>query len=294
MLSRTFPTYKTPMSEVTHPELDESPLLNASDHAKFRSIVGCANWLITLGRFDIAYATNQYSRFAHAPRQGHLTGMIRVFGYLKQFNKGKIMIDPNYPNHEQFQMVDYDNWKEYYPDIEEMIPDSKDTPTPSGPAIRITVYQDADHAHDMLTRRSVSGILLLLNNTPIKWITKRQKMVETSTYGSELVSAKIATELILEYRYTLRVMGVPLDGPALLIGDNNSIVLNCSMPSSVLKKKHNACAYHRVREAIAAGIMKFTHISSEYNYADILTKPLSNPSFHRLVKPLLFRDPTIF
>jgi hypothetical protein len=101
-------------------------------------------------------------------------------------------------------------------------------------------------------------------------------------------------ELILEYRYTLRVMGVPLDGPALLIGDNNSIVLNCTMPSSVLKKKHNACAYHRVREAIAAGIMKFTHIASEYNYADILTKPLSNISFHRLIKPLLFRDPMIF
>ena len=78
MLSKTFPTYKTPMSEVTHPELDESPLLNAADHAKFRSIVGCANWLITLGRFDIAYATNQYSRFAHAPRQGHL---LRIFAY---------------------------------------------------------------------------------------------------------------------------------------------------------------------------------------------------------------------
>ena len=95
MLSRIFPTYKNPMSEVTHPELDESPLLNMADHAKFRSIVGCANWLITLGRFDIAYGTNQYSWFAHAPCQGHLNGMIHVFGYLKQFNKGKMMIDPN-------------------------------------------------------------------------------------------------------------------------------------------------------------------------------------------------------
>ena len=60
------------------------------------------------------------------------------------------------------------------------------------------------------------------------------------------------------------------------------------MPSSVLKKKHNACSYHRVREAIAAGIMKFAHIPIDYNYVDILTKALPNAKFHELVKPLLF------
>ena len=36
---------------------------------------------------------------------------------------------------------------------------------------------------------------------------KRTKTVETSTYGSELVAAKTAVELILEYRYILRMMG---------------------------------------------------------------------------------------
>ena len=105
---------------------------------------------------------------------------------------------------------------------------------------------------------------------------------------------KIAMELILEYQYTLRVMGVQLDGPVLLIRDNNSIMLNCTIPSSVPKKKHNTCVYHRVCEAIAIGVIKFMHISSEYNYADILTKPLSNISFHHLIKPLLFRDPLNF
>jgi hypothetical protein len=103
------------------------------------------------------------------------------------------MINPNYPNHKQFVMLNYNNWKEYYPDVEEMIPDSKDTPSPCSLAIRITIYQDADHAHDMLTWCSVLGILLLLNITPIKWIMKQQTMVETSMYGPELVSAKIAS-----------------------------------------------------------------------------------------------------
>ena len=115
--------------------------------------------------------------------------------------------------------------------------------------------------------------------------------METSTYGSELVAAKQATELIMEYRYALRMMGVPLEGPALMLGDNNSVVLNTTMPSSVLKKKHSACSYHRVREAIAVEIMKFCHNPSEANYADILTKALPNKTFHELVRPLLFRKP---
>mgnify|MGYP003315513791 CR=1 FL=1 len=76
-----------------------------------------------------------------------------------------------------------------------------------------------------------------------------------------------------------------------LLGDNNSVVLNTTMPSSVLKKKHCAVSYHKIREAIAAGIVKFSHINTEDNYADILTKPLSPKAFRSLVDPLLFRNP---
>jgi hypothetical protein len=115
--------------------------------------------------------------------------------------------------------------------------------------------------------------------------------VETSTYGAELVAARIATDMIIEMRFILRILGVPVDGPALLLGDNNSVVLNTSVPSSILKKKHHACAYHRVREAITGGIMNFVHIKGTTNYADMLSKPLSNDAFHGLIKPLLFRVP---
>ena len=150
---------------------------------------------------------------------------------------------------------------------------------------------DADHAHDMVTRRSVTGVLLFLNNTPVKWLSKRQKTVETSTYGSELVAAKVATELIMEIRFILRAMGAEPDGAALMLGDNNSVVLNCTMPSSVLKKKNNVVAYHCVQEAIAAEIVKFSHIPSEINYADLLTKPLPGPAHYNLIKPLMFWSP---
>jgi hypothetical protein len=123
-----------------------------------------------------------------------------------------------------------------------------------GPRVRMTVYVDADHASDLVIRRSNTGILVMLNNTPIRWVSKRQKTVEISTYGSELADSRVATELILEVTYMLRSLGVALDGSALMLGDNMSVVLNTTVPSSVLKKKHNAIAYHRVREAIAARI----------------------------------------
>ena len=87
------------------------------------------------------------------------------------------------------------------------------------------------------------------------------------------------------------MLDMPLDGPALMLGDNNSVVLYTTMPNSVLKKKHSVCSYHHVCEAIVTKSVKFMHIPSESNYADILTKALSSTAFHDLVKPLLFRNP---
>jgi hypothetical protein len=103
----------------------------------------------------------------------------------------------------------------------------------------------------------------MLVNTPIRWVSKRQKTVETSTNGSELVEARRATELIIEIRIMLRSLGVELEGATLMLCDNMSVVLNTSVPSSVLKKKHNAIAYHREREVIAAKVMRFAYIKSE-------------------------------
>jgi hypothetical protein len=209
--------------------------------------------------------------------------------YLKTFPKGRVIIDTSYSDHSVYLVEDHSNWMEFYPDSGEEIP--KDLPPEKGPRVRMTVYVDADHAHDLVTKRSITGILVMLNNTPIRWIFKRQKTVETSTYGSGLVASRIATELILEIRYMLRSLGVALDRPALMLGDNMSGILNTTVPSSVLKKKHNAIACHRVREAIAERIMRFAYIKSEENVSDVLRKNLSNEKFHYLMKRSLFCVP---
>jgi hypothetical protein len=105
------------------------------------------------------------------------------------------------------------------------------------------------------------------------------------------MASRVATELTLEIRYMLWSLGVALDGTPLILGDNMSVVLNTTVPSSVLKKKHNLIAYHRVREAIAARIIRFAYNESEENVSDVLTKPLWNEKFHYLMKRWLFRMP---
>ena len=162
-------------------------------------------------------------------------------------------------------------------------------PVPKGMIARIVLYVDADHARDKVTRRSVSGIILLINNTPLIWISKRQPTVEVSMYGSELIATHIVVDRIVEVQYKLRMLGVPISKSTLMVGDNMSVMLNTTVPSSPLKKKHLGCAYNRIREAIAAGIIDFGHIPSGENVADIFTKPLPANLFHNLTKKYLFR-----
>lgn len=102
---------------------------------------------------------------------------------------------------------------------------------------------------------------------------------------------KIGSGVDYEIKLFIQEMGVPLDGLVLMLKDNNSVVLNTMLPTSMLKKEHDACTYQCVGEGIAAGIVKFTYIPSEENFADILIKSLLSEEFHALVKSLLFHVP---
>ena len=73
-----------------------------------------------------------------------------------------------------------------------------------------------------------------------------------------------------------------------MLVDNQAVVINTSLPSSTIKKKHNSITYHRVREAVAAGIVKVAHIRSTMNVADILTKPLGPMDYWTLTHDVLF------
>jgi hypothetical protein len=70
------------------------------------------------------------------------------------------------------------------------------------------------------------------------------------------------------------MFGIPIEGPAYVFGDNDSVIKNSSQPESTLKKKHHSISYHTVREAVAMGIALIFKVDTGYNLADLLTKVL--------------------
>ena len=82
--------------------------------------------------------------------------------------------------------VDPVDWLEFYPDAEEELPCCM--PTPYGTPVLTRTYVDANHTGNLANRRSHSGILIYVNNSPVLWYSKRQNSVETSSFGSEFVA----------------------------------------------------------------------------------------------------------
>ncbi|MGH7955097.1 MAG: Ty1/Copia family ribonuclease HI, partial [Gloeomargaritales cyanobacterium] len=246
---------------------------------------------VTLGRLDIYCAVVTMSKFRVAPRMGHLEDLKRIYAYLRNFKRTIIKFKIEIPGHEHSvaPIMEYD-WESVYGQCHEELPINM--PQPKGKFVRTTTFVDANLMHDVVTGRSCTGVLHFLNQTPVEWYCKRQNTVETATYGSEFVAARVATDQIVDLRYTLRMLGVPIDGSSWLFGDNFSVVVSSTVPQSSLKKRHNALSYHRVREAIADKILTFRHIPSVENPADILTKILTKATWWHLMKQILYHSAT--
>jgi hypothetical protein len=191
-------------------ELDVSPILGPERANYYQSQLGILRWVVELGRMDIATEVLMLAAHNALPREGHLAAVFRNYSYLKRRSNARLIFDPTYANidYESFQE---ENWSEFYGDVEEAIPPN--APKPLGKPFELRCYVDADHAGDKLMRRSRTGIIILLNNAPIVWYTKKQNTVETSSFGSKFVALKVATEMLRGLRYKLRMMGIPIAGP---------------------------------------------------------------------------------
>ena len=128
----------------------------------------------------------------------------------------------------------------------------------------------------------------MINKTPLDWYSKKQATVETATYGSEFVAARICVEQIIDLRNTLRYLGVPIREKSFMFGDNKSVVDSSMQVHAKLHKRHNMLSFHRVREAIASGMIGFYFIPGELNQADLLSKHWGYAQIWPQLKALLF------
>jgi hypothetical protein len=90
------------------------------------------------------------------------------------------------------------DWKPFYGDIHEEQP--RDMPHALGLPVAVACFVDANHAGNVLTRPSHTGIIIFIQNAPIIWYSKKQNTVESSTFGSELVALRVARDLIAALR----------------------------------------------------------------------------------------------
>ena len=275
-----------PLEKGDHPELDTSELLGQKDVTTYMSLIGQLQWLITLGRFDVMSAVVALSTFRSAPRVGHLERAKRVFGYVAKFKEAAIRVRTGLPNFDRFPHKNHDWSKTVYGDMHEEFPHNM--PTPLGKLVRISEYVDANLYFDLLNGRACTGVLIFLNQTPIDWYCKKQSTVATATFGSEFVATKTAVEKAYDLRYTLRMMGIPVDYRTYLFGDNQAVVTQATIPHSQLAKRHNALAYHYTREAVATGMVIYCHIPGTENPSDCLTKFLGYQQWWPILRPILF------
>ena len=227
------------------------------------------------------------SSFRAAPREGHLQRLQQMHRCLAKFCHGAIRIRMEEPDFSVLPVSPHKWDHSVCGDPSEETPG--DAPEPLGKAVQLAHYVDANLMHNVLTGKSVSGVLHFANQTPIDWYSKKQSTVETATFGSEIVAARTATEQIVHMHLTFRYLGVPIRDTSYLFGDNKMVVDSSMTPHSKLNKRHTMLSYHQVRHAIASGFLVFHYLPGSWNPVDLLSKHWSHQAVWRnLLQPLMF------
>jgi hypothetical protein len=133
-----------------------------------------------------------------------------------------ICVHSNEPDYSDFPETEHDWSRSVHGEISELRP--QDAPDSLGKILTLTHNMEANLMHDIISRRSVTGILHMINKTPLLWYSKKQATLERSTYVSKFVAAQICIEQILDLQNTLCYLGVPICSKSYMFGVNKFVV----------------------------------------------------------------------
>jgi len=133
-------------------------------------------------------------------------------------------------------------------------------------------FVDSDFAGERTSRKSRSGFIFYFNNSPVAWFSKLQPVIAQSTLEAETVSANEAVRELLAIRQTLRDIGLNMEGPTILLEDNEGALTLSERGLGEARTKHIEVKYHFVHKLVKEGIVKLARVPSEENVADIFTK----------------------
>ena len=188
--------HRTPLPADCHPEISTSELLDDKMTKIYQMLVGLMQWASVIGRLDICFAVSPLSRFSTNPRQDHLTLALHVMGYMKKYPNRRIVIDSNPMTiDDELRNRNFDpDFLDDYKDPEEDL--DPNLPEPFGRELEITMFFDADHAHDIATRRSITGLIAFVGSTPVMWSSRRQGCIASSIYCAKFIAMRDAVEEI--------------------------------------------------------------------------------------------------
>ncbi|GJR12953.1 hypothetical protein Tco_0795605 [Tanacetum coccineum] len=126
--------------------------------------------------------------------------------------------------------------------------------------ISLKAYADVDHTGCQDTRRSTSGSAQFLGDKLISWSSKKQKSTAISSTKDEYI--------------------IPL------YCDNKSAIALCYNNVQHSRSKHIDIRYHFIKEQVENGIVKLYFVRTEYQLANIFTKPLPRERFNFLIDKL--------
>ena len=175
------------------------------------------------------------SSYMALPQEGHLSEVLHIFAYLSKYHNAEMVFDPSNPD---IDLTKYEkkDWASsefgYIKEIEEV---PKNMPEPRGLGFILRAKEDADHATNTIKRRSRTGFLMYANSVLVHWHSKKQNSVESSSFGAEFITMKQCCKYLQGFCYKLRMMGILLEEPVYVEGDNQSVLVNTMIPDSTIK-----------------------------------------------------------
>jgi hypothetical protein len=223
----------------------ESPLVNATE---YRSMVGSLRYLVNT-RPDLVFAVGLVSRFLEEPHEEHWAAVKHIMRYVAG-------------------TVDYGLCYRIK--------------GKGGDQVQLLGFSDSDFAGDVDDRKSTTGVLYCLGDSPITWHSSKQKVVAPSTCEAEYVAAGSgACQGVWLARLLKELVGSELRAPVLKV-DNKSAIDLSKNPVHHDRSKHIEVKYHYIRECVEGGKIVLEQISTRDQLADIMTKPLGRVLFQEL------------
>ncbi|GJT89022.1 hypothetical protein Tco_1070739 [Tanacetum coccineum] len=153
----------------------------------------------------------------------------------------------------------------------------------------LIAYADADHAGCQDTRHSTSGSAQFLGDKLVSWSSKKQKCTAISSTEAEYIALSGCCAQILWMRSQLTDYGFQFNKIPLYCDNKSAIALCCNNVQNS-RAKHIDVRYHFIKEQVENGIMELYFVRTEYQLADIFTKPYPRERFNFLIEKLGMRS----